>query len=120
MNFLDKLKDLNDKRAPGPWNPWFVATGSQENAKGEHFPLAHGAGPPHEIRDDNDALNKAGADAEFIAFMANHADKLIAVVEAAKRVRDFEYLSAVEEDRSEPRDLIDLGSALAALEEEIR
>ncbi len=87
---LKEFRRLAEARGrKGWWGIWCVTTPPQEAPSGDSVPLVHGAAPPHEIREDSDAINKACADSEFVAYVGTHADAIIAELTALRKVADM-------------------------------
>lgn len=65
-----KALELAEAATIGPWMHWVVTTPPQKGPDGEEWPLVHGSGPPHQIKEDRDgsALKAAFEDMKFIAF----------------------------------------------------
>lgn len=93
---LEEMKRIAEARTKGKWRP--------ESGLFEDIGYA-AIGPMHEGENPDFTVMK---DAQFIAMAANNWDKLIAVVEAAKKYRQED--TGVE-------DLCGLDDALKALEE---
>lgn len=80
MTKLERLKDLNAKRTKGVWRDWIEFRGAKRS---------------NVIALANDPSKSIGSvnveDSEFIAELANSADDLLAIVEAAK-VLNFDQM----------------------------
>jgi len=110
---LEKLKELNEKRTPGPWASCYDGSSTWSIGKAED-PQDLRVAITERYQGDWDAGSNNAA---FIAASANAMPKLLAIVEAAIRCRnaDMKGLNAVVGEESWAVD--DLDKALKALEE---
>lgn len=74
---LEEMKQIAEKRTPGEWKDWIEFRGAKRTNV-----IALKDKPEHWIGSVN--VN----DSDFIAMAANNWDKLMAVVEAAKKAQD--------------------------------
>lgn len=99
MTRLERLKNLNEKRTKGPW--FDVADGScclavatndyKEHSSEGGFWICRGT---HDELEDPSRPEEESENMRFIAEIANAADDLIAVVEAARHIYDhIDYCS---------------------------